>query len=196
MWYWIRNTCLALFLVAAAYVLITRPDFLLNPSANPAAEGFSQFYSNIRSALNSSSDNAGEHRLTQPDTSANLPQQLQQRAATVPPAPSNWRGTVTNRHFREGDTLRTRLGQYARDEGIELFWTLPQDYVVKYYFQTEDTLIAAVYDISRAISADFPAPVLSYYCPQERAAVITDKASDYLQTHCIPANVRPRAENH
>jgi len=39
-----------------------------------------------------------------------------------------------------------------------------------------------------AIAPDFRSPVLAFYCPRERAAVITDKENDYLRKNCMPAD--------
>ncbi|WP_235605390.1 toxin co-regulated pilus biosynthesis Q family protein [Rheinheimera salexigens] len=74
---------------------------------------------------------------------------------------------------------------------MQLYWTLPRDYIVKHYFQTDTSLIGTVYEISQAIAPDFASPVLAYFCPQQRAAIITDKANSYIQQHCIPAQRDP-----
>lgn len=110
------------------------------------------------------------------------------------PGDRNWRGQVTDRRFREGDTIKTKLTEFSRSEGIELFWTLPRDYVVKQYFQTDTTLIATINEVAIAIAPDFHSPVLAYYCPRERAAVITDKANDHLLRHCITAGTEPKKD--
>lgn len=188
MWFWIRNISLLVILGGLAYLLLTKPDFLIRKdSTNVAAEGFSEFYSKIRGSLADGARELSKFKLTLPDTSEQLTTQLQQRSAIVVPADINWRGQVTDRRFREGDTLKTELTEFARAEGLELFWTLPRDYVVKQYFQVDDSLIATIHKVSVAIAPDFSSPVQAFFCPRERAAVITDKDNDYLSEHCISA---------
>lgn len=189
MWFWIRNIVLLVLLGGLAYLILTRPDFLIRKdSANVAAEGFSEFYGKIRGSLADGARELSKFKLTLPDTSDQLTRQLQQRSQIVIPGDINWRGQVTDRRFREGDTVKTKLSEYARSEGIELFWTLPRDYVVKHYFQTDTSLITTIHEVAVAIAPDFQSPVMAYYCPRERAAVITDKTNPHLQQHCITAD--------
>lgn len=186
MWFWIRNTVLLLILSSIGYVLLVRPDLVdFSSRTNQAAEGFSNFYSSIRSSISDSANKLSKFKLTLPDTSADLTSQLQQRVVTVMPLETNWRGQVTDRRFRDGETVKTVLERYASEQDVQLYWTLPRDYVVKNYFQTNSSLIGTIYDISRAIAPDFASPVLAYFCPHERAAVITDKANNYVQQRCI-----------
>lgn len=192
MWFWIRNISLLVILGGLAYLLLTKPDFLIRKdSTNVAAEGFSEFYSKIRGSLADGARELSQFKLTLPDTSDKLSTQLQQRSAVVVPADINWRGSVTDRRFREGDTLKTELTEFARAEGLELFWTLPRDYVVKQYFQIDDSLIATIHKVSVAIAPDFSSPVQAFFCPRERAAVITYKSNPYLSEHCISAATPP-----
>lgn len=186
MWFWVRNIILLLILSSIGYVLLARPDLIkVSNRTNQAAEGFSNFYSSIRSSISDSANKLSKFKLTLPDTSADLTSQLQQRVITVIPLETNWRGQITDRRFREGETVKTVLDRYATEQNIQLYWTLPRDYVVKNYFQTNSSLIGAIYDISRAIAPDFSSPVLAYFCPQERAAIITDKANTYVQQRCV-----------
>ena len=189
MWFWIRNITLLVLLGGLAYAILTKPDFLIRKdSANVAAEGFSEFYGKIRGSIADGARELSEFKLSLPDTSDRLAQQLIQRSKVVVPGDKNWRGLVTDRRFREGDTVKTKLTEFARAENTELFWTLPRDYVVKQYFQTDTTLIETIYEIAVAIAPDFRSPVLAFYCPRERAAVITDKENDYLRKNCMPAD--------
>ncbi|CAM3743640.1 Toxin co-regulated pilus biosynthesis protein Q C-terminal domain-containing protein [Rheinheimera salexigens] len=192
MWFWIRNIILLLILGSVGYVLLARPDILvLSNRTNKAAEGLSNFYSSIRSSISDSAGKISDFRLVLPDTSEDLTDKLQQRTAIVTPLEVIWRGQVSDRRFREGETLKNRLTDYAQQQGIQLYWTLPRDYIVKHYFQTDTSLIGTVYEISQAIAPDFASPVLAYFCPQQRAAIITDKANSYIQQHCIPAQRDP-----
>lgn len=195
MWFWFRNIMLLLVLGTIGIFFMIKPDFIIRKdTVNQAAEGFSQFYSNIRSSVADGAKEVSNFQLALPDTSDKLTLQLQQRAKVVAPGNTNWRGQVIDRRFREGDTVKTKLADYARAENIELFWTLPRDYVVKHYFQVDSSLIDTMYQVAQAIAPDFKSPVTSFYCPRERAAVITDKANDYLTEHCIPANTQPKTD--
>lgn len=193
--FWFRSIVLLLVLGGLGYLLMTKPDFFIRKdSANQAASGFSEFYSKIRGSIADGARELSQFKLDLPDTSDKLTQQLQQRAKMVSPATPNWRGQVTDRRFREGDTVKTKLTEYTRAENVELFWTLPRDYVVKQYFQIDSNLIDTVYQVAQAIAPDFQSPVLSFYCPRERAAVITDKANAYLTESCIPADTKAKAD--
>lgn len=188
MWARVRNITIILIIVVLFYLLITKQDFMfLQNSGNKAAEGFSNFYSQYLSSSGGPQRDDNYH-LILPDTSKQLPQQLHQRISQVEPLPDYWRGNVTDRRFREGDTIRTVLSDYAAAEGLVLYWTLPRDYIVKHYFQTDSSLLDTLENISKAISSDFPQPVLAYFCPQQRAVVLTDKAQPYLLQHCVRAN--------
>ncbi|WP_213999525.1 TcpQ domain-containing protein [Arsukibacterium sp.] len=186
MWYWVRTCIILGALVAAGYLLLTKADMIFKKeTVNTAARGFSEFYSKIRGNQAGSNEQSDYH-ITLPDTSGQLSRNLAQRGREVMPAAATWQGLVTDRRFRAGDSLKTTLSNYARSEGIELYWTLPRDYVIKQYFQTDTTLLGTVHNIGKAIAPDFAEPVLTYFCPNERAAVITNRLTPYLQQHCQP----------
>ncbi|WP_235605360.1 hypothetical protein [Rheinheimera salexigens] len=108
MWFWIRNIILLLILGSVGYVLLARPDILvLSNRTNKAAEGLSNFYSSIRSSISDSAGKISDFRLVLPDTSEDLTDKLQQRTAIVTPLEVIWRGQVSDRRFREGETLKT-----------------------------------------------------------------------------------------
>ena len=192
MWFWLRNIFLLVLLGGLAYLLLTRPDFIFRKDvANQAAQGFSEFYSKIRGSIADGVRELSEFKINLPDTSDKLTAQLLQRGKVTIPGNENWRGQVIDRRFREGETVKTKLTEFARAEGLELYWSLPRDYVIKHYFQTDTTLIETIHEVAVAIAPDFHSPVLAYYCPRERAAVITDKANEHLQQYCIKANTPP-----
>lgn len=186
MWYWVRFLFILGLLLAAGYFLLTKSDLIFKQeTVNTAARGFSEFYSKIRGNQAGRNDQSDFH-ISLPDTSGQLSRNLAQRGREVLPAPANWQGLVTDRRFREGESLKTTLSNYARSEGIELYWTLTRDYVIKQYFQTDTTLLGTVHNIGKAIAPDFAEPVLTYFCPKERAAVITNRLTPYLQQNCQP----------
>ena len=61
---------------------------------------------------------------------------------------------------------------------------------MKQYFQTDTTLLGTVHEIGKAIAPDFAEPVLTYFCPNERAAVITDRLTPFLQENCQPISMK------
>lgn len=186
MWLWIRTGFILALLLAGGYFLLTKSELIFEKETmNTAARGFSEFYSNIR-GTQADRERKSDFHITLPDTSSQLSRNLSQRGREVLPAPANWQGLVTDRRFRAGESLKTTLSNYARSEGIELYWTLPRDYLVKQYFQTDTTLLGTVQDVGKAIAPDFAEPVLTYFCPNERAAVITNRLTPYLQQHCKP----------
>lgn len=184
MWFWVRSLIIVVVLGSIIYQLLIRPDVFSidREKGNRAAEGLSSFYERIRGTV--ADIELGDFVIRLPDTSSRLTQQLEQRALQVNPLPENWQGQNTDRRFREGDTVKTKLTEYASAEGMELYWTLPRDYVVKQYFQTNGPLLDTVTEITAAIEPDFPNPLLSYLCHKERALVITDKPNAYVREHC------------
>lgn len=186
MWYWVRTIIILGLLLAGGYFLLTKSELIFKQETmNTAARGFSEFYSKIRGNQAGNNQQSDFH-ITLPDTSGQLSRNLAQRGREVLPAPANWQGLVTDRRFRAGESLKTTLSNYASNEGIELYWTLPRDYVVKQYFQTDTTLLGTVHSIAKSIAPDFAEPVLSFFCPNERAAVITNRVTPYLKQHCQP----------
>lgn len=183
-WFWFRNLLLLVVLSGVVYLLLFRPSTFQFDSTqrNPAAEGFTSFYERIRGTL--ADLELSDFVISLPDTSGRLTQQLEQRSRQVTPLAENWQGQHRDRRFRAGDTVKTKLEEYSQAEGLELYWTLPRDYVVKHYFQTDGSLTAAVKEIAAAIAPNFPSPILSYLCPNERALVITDQPNSYLHQNC------------
>lgn len=184
MWFWLRSLIIVVILGSVIYLLLIRPDFLSvnREQSNRAADGLSSFYERIRGTL--ADIDLSEFVIRLPDTSGRLTQQLEQRALQVNAVTENWQGRTTDRRFREGDTVKTKLSEYAQAEGMELYWTLPRDYVVKQYFQTNGPFVDTVAEITAAIEPDFPNPLLSYLCHNERALVITDRPNAYIRQHC------------
>ena len=192
MWFWIRSLILLVVLGGLAYLVMTKPEYIFRKeTANQAAESFSEFYGKIRGSIADGARQLSEFKIDLPDTSDKLTVQLVQRGKVTVPANENWRGSVTDRRFREGETVKTKLTEFARADGLELYWTLPRDYVVKQYFQTDTTLVETLHEVAVAIAPDFSSPVLAYYCPRERAVVITDKINEHLQLNCITADTPP-----
>ena len=177
-----------------AFVLLFKPElinFNPEPAADPkkpvktsASKEFTNFYEQLRYSLDATVDSSKEYVIKLQDTSDSLTSTLVSRTNTVPALDGNWQGSETNRQFTTGSKIRDQMAGFASAEGIELIWTLPKDYVVKHYFESGGDYLSSLKDIVTAISPDFETPLLAYFCPKERAAVVTDKPNPFLQENC------------
>lgn len=174
---------LLIIMIAVIYLLVIKPEILVNPEKpNAAADGFSRFYQNFRNSLQQ--DSKSEFVITQRDTSEELVLLLRRREQQVIPANTNWRGAVMRRRFQAGDTLQASLQNYAQQEQMILFWTLPKNYVIKQFFETNGNMLDTIQQMAVSIGPDFKKPVLGYFCPKSRALVITDLDDPFLRQHC------------
>ncbi|WP_018692752.1 TcpQ domain-containing protein [Algicola sagamiensis] len=196
MWFWIRHITVAIVLLGFAAWLLTNPNALVTEGKKPgqgkgnfsqAAEGMSNFYAKVRSAIGSNSEKNKKYVVQLPKPKFTLDSVLLERSRTVKPSDSKWVGKVMNRRFRKGETLKETLGNYARQEGFELIWWLKQDYVVKHYFHVDGNFLSTLHRVAKAVDADFSEEVKAYFCPQERALIITDKVTGYVKKYCIAA---------
>ncbi|MCT8124774.1 TcpQ domain-containing protein [Alishewanella sp. BS5-314] len=179
------NVILLLLGIVLIYFLVIKPDVLINPEkTNTAAEGFSRFYANFRNSIMQGSSKS-EYIITLQDSSKDLIPQLRRRELQVTAADPAWRGANTRRRFQAGETVKQALGQYAQQENLVLFWTLPRDYVIKQFFETNGTLLDTVQELAFTISPDFKQRVTGWYCPRARALVMTDLEHEYLRQSCI-----------
>lgn len=179
----ILKLLLLIIVVAAIYLLIIKPELLINPEKpNAAADGFSRFYQNFRNSLQQ--DSKSDFVIKQRDTSEELVLLLRRREQQVIPANTNWRGASTRRRFQAGVTLKDSLQSYAQQEQMVLFWTLPRDYVIKQFFETNGNMLDTLQQMVVTISPDFTKPVYGYFCPKSRALVITDLNDPFLTQHC------------
>lgn len=178
---------LAIVLIAAViYLLSTQPHILINPEKpNPAAEGFSRFYSNFRNNIQQGSTQSN-NVLTLPDSnSAELLAHLRRLESKNKPLPANWRGESLRRAFKTGTTLKQAADAYSTQEQVTLLWTLPRDYVIKQYFEVEGNMVDMLQTIAVSVAPDFTKPVRVYLCSNARALVLTDFDDPALRRHCI-----------
>ncbi|MDZ7868766.1 MAG: TcpQ domain-containing protein [Rheinheimera sp.] len=195
MGFWFKHITALVILFSLAGVLLFYPDLLL-PKAEPikieakksAAMEFTNFYEQLRYSLDTSVDKSKEFIIKLTDTSDQLTVTLENRTNTVPEMPANWSGTIANRRFEPGSKVREHMINFAKQEDMELIWTLPRDYVVKHYFQSEGDYLKTLKDISKAIAPDFESPVRAYFCPKQRAAVLTDKPNMFVEQNCQHLN--------
>jgi len=195
MGFWFKHIIALVFLFALAGVLLFYPE-LLTPKPETAkieiktaaAKEFTNFYEQLRYSLDTSVDKSKEFIINLTDTSDKLTTTLEKRTNTVPEMPANWSGTVTIRKFEPGSKVREHMIEFAKQDEMELFWTLPRDYVVKHYFQSEGDYLKTLKDIAKAIAPDFEFPVRAYFCPKQRAAVLTDKPNLFVEQNCQHLN--------
>lgn len=190
MWFWIRYLSFAVILIAlAAYFLMGNvPTLDLKESKNAAAEGLSRFYASIRNQVKSNKER-DQYVLSLKKPDQTVDRVLAERTRTVTPMPASWTGSVEQRRFENGSTLKDVLVEYAKSEGIELYWYLSKDYVVKDHFRVDSNFTSALYQVGRAINDDFEHEVYTYFCNKQRAAVITELPSEYVRANCLKLNI-------
>lgn len=178
---------LAIVLIAAViYVLSTQPHILINPEKpNPAAEGFSRFYSNFRNNIQQGGNQSNNVLLLPDSNSTELLAHLRRLEAQKKPLPANWRGDNLRRSFKAGDTLKQAADAYSTQEQVTLLWTLPRDYVIKQYFEIEGNMVDMLQALAVSVAPDFTSPVRVYLCANARALVLTDFDDPALRRHCI-----------
>lgn len=202
--FWVKHAIAAVILLVLALLILLKPDLIglqgvdspaaedpkatANAPRSVAAQKFTSFYEQLRYALETSNEDNKKNVIDLPDTSKDLQSTLEQRAKDVPPLEKNWKSKVVNRKFSEGSKVREQMMAYAQQEGIELIWTLPKDYVVKHYFESEKDYLNTLKEVISAISTDFEKPVGVYFCPRERAAVVTDRLTEHLLKNCRQLN--------
>jgi hypothetical protein len=197
MWFWVKHLAAAIILIMLAAILLLFPEKFqtVTPqivvTSKNAAVQFTDFYEQIRFSLDSTGNISDEFIVKLKDTSSELEDTLLDRTNTVPPLEPNWRGKALQRRFQPGSKIRDEMTAYADTEGVELLWTLPRDYIVKHYFHTEGDYLTTLKEIATAIAPDFESPILVYFCPNERAAVITDKTNAFVQSSCQRLNPEP-----
>lgn len=206
MWFWIRHVILGMILIIAAYIMLNTQDFVFNVDSsnsgtskfstqqNAAAKGLSDFYAKIRDAVDTNRPSGNKFVVYNELPEETMTDTLQKRRLVVRPSPRDWKGEAKERNFSKGDTLKNQLSNFAREEGIELYWYLKRDYVVKHFMNVESDFVVALYKVAEAIDGDFQGKVIAYYCPNERAAIITDKADTYVAQNCISSleQLRPQ----
>jgi uncharacterized protein YukE len=199
MGFWVKHLVAATILLILAALILFNPHWLEPTPATQsgtvvrksASLEFTNFYEQLRYSLDATADRAKEFVIQLTDTSDTLEETLQARTDTVLPMASNWQGAVAIRKFLPDQQLREQMRKFAAAEGLELIWTLPRDYIIKHHFQDEGSYLATLTEVGRAIAPDFEFPVLVYFCPVQRAAVVTDKQSLFLEQNCRHLNPEP-----
>jgi len=199
MGFWFKHIAAMLVLLLVAALLLFNPDWLTPEQSTQktpvirktASLQFTNFYEQLRYSLDATADRAKEYVIQLTDTSGSLTQTLETRTNSVVPMAQNWEGAVVIRKFAPDSQLRDQMADFANTEGLELIWTLPRDYVIKHHFQDEASYLDTLTDVATAIAPDFEFPVLVYFCPAQRAAVVTDKQNQFLTQNCRHLNPEP-----
>ncbi len=203
MWFWIRHLSAAvLLIILGVYIVVSDNPFTRSEadigesqseqskasSGTKTAEGFANFYSALKAKIDAGLDPAREKYVIElKRANTTLTDELMRIGPAVKPIAANWVGPFRNRRFVEGDTLRSRMIDIAEEEHMSLIWWLERDFVVKLPFRVEETAVGTLYKMSTAIDSDFERDVHSYFCPTQRALVITDTVEHYVVENCMPA---------
>ena len=165
-----------------------------NRPQHKMAEGVAKFYASFRKSFMPGEQQLNDHTILLPEETQSLRQRLHERAAKVEPDSPNWKGTAKRRAFKENDTIRNALATYAQEEGVELIWDLKYDYIIKYHFEERTSFTNLVERVSKTVNNDFDGKVKSYFCPQERAMVVTADDNQYVQEFCVITTSKRRLE--
>ena len=156
------------------------------------ADGVAKFYATFRKSFMPGDKQLDEYTIELPKPDVPLTQQLQQRGAEVTPGNADWRGENKRRSFKENDTIKSAMQNFAKEEGMEVFWDLKYDYIIKHHFQEQSSLKQLSEKIAKTVNADFNGEVKSYFCPQEKALVITSNTHQYVNEFCQPTTSKRR----
>ena len=161
-------------------------------STHQMADGVAKFYATFRKSFMPGDKQLDEFTIELPKPDVPLTQQLQNRGAQVNPANVNWQGERKRRSFKENDTIKSAMESFGEEEGMEVFWDLKYDYIIKNHFQEESNLKQLSEKIAKTVNNDYDGQVKSYFCPQEKALVITTGKYQYVDEFCQPTTSRRR----
>ena len=160
-------------------------DEAFSMTTSTAAKGLSSFYGKVKEHLLNKNVADGDGFVLHVKPSPfSLDEQLERRGNMVTPGNPKFTGKAVERHFQVGDTIRSKLGAAAKDEGLELIWDLDRDYKIKYYFNVETNFLRTLSTVASALDSDFEKEVRAYYCYKQRAAIITHEATAFIKSNC------------
>ncbi|AWL12846.1 hypothetical protein HMF8227_02394 [Saliniradius amylolyticus] len=190
--FWLKQLMIIAAVIAVALAFIVLQD-LFAPSHNrvnkdPAA-GFSEFYSNYRSEGANRDDSLPSDFVLEVETEeVPLGDRLMEMESQAMPVSEDWEGELRYRTFKAGMTLREALAAHAQEEGMQVIWELPKDFVIKDHFQMEGSILEAVNKVAKAINTNFSGEVRGYFCPAQRSLVLTNQYNSYLRQNCQPTD--------
>lgn len=190
--FWAKQIGIAVVLVIAAGVLIyilqtneQAPAPASQKEDKSVSKGLSDFYRDFRmSATDPKEEEQGDFVIDIAGVDANLDSKLAKMSSQTRPVEKDWTGEYKNRAFREGNTLREAISQYAQAEGMQVIWNLEQDFVIKYQFQLDNTVSGSLAKIASAIDSGFEGEVKAYLCAEQRSLVVTAEETDFLSKNC------------
>ena len=190
--FWLKHIMLAIMIIAiAAVVLIMqqRNESTVRPEGDSGrktiASNMSDFYAAYRlSSRSPSKEELGNFVKAVKISEKPLSERLQEMENLQKTVPQRWEGDHKDRIFKAGSTLRNAFTNYAQLEGMQVIWELNKDFIVKYPFQLDDSILGSLKIIANAIDASFDGEVKAYMCPRQRSLVITSKSSEYLNENC------------
>ncbi|AWB67634.1 hypothetical protein C2869_14845 [Saccharobesus litoralis] len=192
MLFWLKHIFIIVVVIAAGVTIISLQQYSseqTEASSKSPAKGLSDFYGEMKANFerNPVQREIFVVELNNAKT-IDIDKQLAALSKVTRPVEGKWSGRVKQYEFTRGTTLKTELSKIAEKELVNLVWWLDRDYVVKHPFKVTSNAIGTLYQVTKAIDADFVSQVHGYFCPQQRALVISDKMTDYLRSDCIKAS--------
>lgn len=189
---WLKHISLALLLIVLAGVAII---FYNNKISTPQpegaqlrrnpAKGLTQFYTEYRlSATDEVKEELGDFVVGLNQSNESLDDRLREMENSGKSSADGWVGEHKFRSFKPGKTLREAITEFAEAEGMQVFWELDQDFIVKNHFQMDDTITGSLHTLAKAIDSNFNGEVVTYFCPKHRTLVITTESNTYLRDNC------------
>jgi hypothetical protein len=193
--FWLKHVMLGLMIIAIAVVVLLMQksnESAVRPEGDSGkktiASNMSDFYADYRlSSRYPREEELGDFVMGVKISDKPLGERLQKMESLQNPVSGRWVGEHKHRIFKAGSTLRSAITEYAQSEGMQVIWELDQDFIVKHPFQLDDSLLASLKIIGKAIDANFDGEVKAYMCPRQRSLVITSKSSEYLEKQCDEA---------
>ncbi|RUO76923.1 hypothetical protein CWI84_11255 [Idiomarina tyrosinivorans] len=161
-----------------------RPRVREEPIKNLHDE-ISRFFSHIATSLTPGANDSSIYVIEL----AQSQKTLEQVIASLPrrnDADKDWRGEPDQHWFMEGETIKQRLEEIARDYHVNFIWWLSRDYIVKSPFNIDDTFVGAVNQVAETVKHDFMVPVHAYYCFPQNTLVVTEAEDVKAMTHDCP----------
>jgi hypothetical protein len=189
---WLKHILLAVILIIlAAVAIIFYENKMSMPQPEGAqtrknpAKGLTQFYTEYRlSATDAKQEELGDFVIGLNPPNASIDDRLRSMENSGKSSANGWVGEHKFRSFKPGKTLREAITEFAQAEGMQVFWELDQDFIVKNHFQMDDTITGSLHTLAKAIDSNFNGDVITYFCPKHRTLVITNESNAYLRNNC------------
>lgn len=159
------------------------PSFTKEPK-NAAAAGLSKFYANLRGTDEDDGPRVRNNVVYLPPPSGDLVQILEAKRLVTRPLRRNWQSARENLAFRVGFTLNQKLTEYAENNGLEVFWWIDKDFLIKDPFRINKDIIQAAYQITKGVEGHFQDGLKAYFCYRHRSLVVVQEDFEYLDEQC------------